>query len=274
MIISNLTGGLGGQMFQYAAGRALSLKLKTSLKLHFTNALFNTQRHYELNIFNIPDNFATNTDLDKIKVLRNRIINRLAYLAEQRFNLKLQKNVFTEKMNNIFDPIFFDIPNNFYIQGYFSNENYFKKIKTIVRNDFTFKNKLDQTNLKWVNFFKHTESVSIHIRRGDYLTNKTGPRFVGLNYYLNAIKTIEKKLKNPVFFVFSDDLVWPKQNLKFQNNAYFITNNQGKDSYKDMQLMSLCKHNVIANSAFSWWGSWLNNYKNKITIYPLNWRKK
>jgi len=115
---------------------------------------------------------------------------------------------------------------------------------------------------------KNLKSVSIHIRRGDYITNKTGPKFIGLDYYIKAIRTIENKVKNPTYFIFSDDIVWGKQYLKLKNISYFVDNNHGKDSYKDMQLMSLCKHNIVANSTFSWWGSWLNTNKNKVIIKP------
>ena len=268
MIITNLTGGLGGQMFQYAAGRALSLKLKTPLKLHFTNALFNTQRQYGLDVFNIQAHLAADPDLKKIGVFRNSVINRLTYLIEQRFNVKLQKNVFTEKINIGFDPVFFEIRDNFYVQGYFANEKYFKNTETIIRKDFTFKNQLDTKNQKWANMIKNLKSVSIHIRRGDYITNKTEPKFIGLDYYIKAIRTIENKVKNPTYFIFSDDIVWGKQYLKLKNISYFVDNNHGKDSYKDMQLMSLCKHNIVANSTFSWWGSWLNTNKNKVIIKP------
>lgn len=268
MIIINLTGGLGNQMFQYAAGRALSLKLKRSLKLHFTNALFNTQRKYELDVFNIQANQVTDANLKKIGAFKNTILNRLVYLIEQRFNVKLQKNVFTEKLGNGFDTGFSNIVDNSYIQGYFANEKYFTDIEATLRKDLTFKNKLDNKNLHWAEIIRHVESVSLHVRRSDYITNKTGPKFIGLNYYIDAIKKIEEKIKNPVFFVFSDDLSWTKQNLEFKHKAYFIDNNQGNDSYKDMLLMSVCKHNIIANSSFSWWGGWLNTNRNKIIIKP------
>ncbi|PIX71350.1 alpha-1,2-fucosyltransferase, partial [Candidatus Roizmanbacteria bacterium CG_4_10_14_3_um_filter_33_21] len=267
MIIANLTGGLGGQMFQYAAGRALSLKLKTPLKLHFTNALFNTQRQYGLDIFNIKANLATDAEIAKLGVIKNQVINRFLYLA-QLMNIRLLKNVYTEKLNDEYDPDFFNIPDNFCIQGYFANEKYFKNIETTIRKDFTFKNKLDEKNQKFKDLITKYESVSIHVRRGDYITNKTGPRFIGLDYYIKAIKTISNKIKNPIYFIFSDDIDWVKQNLKLKNKSYFVNNNHGKNSYKDMQLMSLCKHNIIANSTFSWWGSWLNSNKNKIMIKP------
>jgi hypothetical protein len=94
-------------------------------------------------------------------------------------------------------------------------------------------------------------------------------QFIGLRYYIDAIRKIKKDIRDPLFFVFSDDIIWCKENLsQFLDKSYFIDHNKGKDSYKDLLLMSACKHNISANSTFSWWGAWLNKNKNKICIKP------
>lgn len=270
MIIINLTGGLGNQMFQYAFGKAIAIKHKTDLKLHFTNALFNIQRSYELNVFNISASMATEKDLQKFGVIQNRVVNRLLYLFDERYGIQFNKHIVTQRYPYIFNSKYLVIKNNSYIQGYWADERYFKGVENILRKEFTPRKKLDEKNQNILKQIQNTVSVSIHVRRGDYITNKINiPKFIGLNYYINSINKIKNKVSKPVFFVFSDDIPWCKQNLNsLMNNVYYIDHNKGKDSYKDLLLMSACKHNIIANSSFSWWGGWLNINDNKIVIKP------
>ena len=259
MIIINLTGGLGNQMFQYAFGRAVAKKHNTNLKLHFTNALFNIQRSYELDIFNISATITTKEDLQKFGITQNRVLNRLFYLFDERYGIQFNKHIVTQKYPYIFNSSYLTIKDNSYIQGYWADERYFKSIENIIRKEFTLKKKLDEKNQKILKLINNSMSVSIHVRRGDYITNKTNiPKFIGLDYYVNSIKKIKKQISNPVFFVFSDDIPWCKTNLaSLANNIHYIDHNKGKNSYKDLVLMSNCKHNIIANSTFSWWGGWL-----------------
>lgn len=270
MIISNLTGGLGNQMFQYAFGRHLAIKNGTDLKLHFTNALFNTQYSYGLDIFNIKAQIASNSDLKKISVFKNRIINRILYLFDERLKIQFNKIIITDRPPYFFNSSALKFKGNAYFQGYWSNEKYFKDIEDTIRKDFTFKKKLNKKNQEIANIIKKTNSVSLHVRRGDYVNNIYNPYalVLGMKYYENSIRIIDHKVKLPVYFIFSNDIKWCKQNFKFKNKIYFINNNKGDSSYRDMQLMSLCKHNIIANSTFSWWGAWLNQNKNKIVIKP------
>lgn len=270
MIIVNLTGGLGNQMFQYSFGRAIAEKRKTALKVHFTNALFNSQRSYDLEVFNISGTRATIEDLLKLRVAQNRIINRALYLFDERYHFQINKNIATQRYPYDFKESYRNIKDNSYIQGYWADERYFSEIRSIIRKEFTPKKKLDEKNNKLLKQIQALSSVSVHVRRGDYLTNKNNiPKFVGLDYYVNAFKRIKKSVHDPVFFVFSDDIDWCKSNLKqISKNSLFIDHNKGRDAYKDMLLMSSCEHNIIANSTFSWWGAWMNKNKNKICIRP------
>lgn len=271
MIISSLTGGLGNQMFQYAFGRYLSIKNNTELKLHFTNALFNTQYTYGLDVFNIKAEIATDKDLKKINVFKNRAINRLLYLFDERFGLRYNKHIVTQKYPHVFDPIHLVVRDNSYIQGFWQDDRYFKGVDYILRKEFTPKNKLDIKNQEILEHIKETQSISIHVRRGDYITNKTNAKVycsLGLEYYTTSIKKIKKIISNPIFFVFSDDIPWCKESLThLVDDIHYIDNNR-REAYKDLLLMSACKHNIIANSTFSWWGGWLNRNSNKIVISP------
>ena len=270
MIIVNLTGGLGNQMFQYAFGKTIATKNNTSLKTYFTTALFNTQREYELDVFNISASLATKKDLQKLGVIQNRVINRALYLLDERYGIQLNRHIVTQRYPYDYNPEYLSIEDDSYIQGYFSDERYFKVIENIIRKEFIPKKELDERNKKILKKIKASQSVSIHVRRTDYITNKRNiPQFIGLDYYIDSIKKINSKVSNPVFFVFSDDISWCKENLTdLLNNVHFVNHNKGKNAYKDILLMSECKHNIIANSTFSWWGGWLNKNKNKICIKP------
>ena len=158
-----------------------------------------------------------------------------------------------------------------YFSGYWQNEKYFKDIENDVRNAFKFP-ELDKKNLELSMLIRNTQSVSVHIRRGDYLLSQNSALANVCTdlYYKNSFSYVIKTIKNPHFFVFSNDIEWCRKNLKM-HNVTFVDWNNGEDSYKDMQLMSLCKHNIIANSSFSWWGAWLNEYNKKIVCVPNTW---
>lgn len=269
MIIANLTGGLGNQMFQYAFGRAIAEKNKTNLKLHFTNALLNTQREYELDLFNISGTVATKKDLESIRIIENTVFNRVFYLLDERFGIQLNNDIVTERFPYTFNTRYMEIPNNKYLQGYWSHPAYFESVQTILQKEFTPRKTLDPENQKIIEHIKKSNAVSLHVRRGDYITNKTGPRFVGIEYYKKTIEDLNNQVNNPTYFVFSDDITWCKENLSsLLPKVVFIDHNTGRNSYKDLILMSNCQHNITANSTFSWWGAWLNPNKNKIIISP------
>lgn len=270
MIMVNLTGGLGNQMFQYAFGREIATRNDTNFKLHFTNALFNTQRAYELDVFNVSATLATTEDLIKLNIVRNRVFNRFLYLFDERYRIQFNKHIVTQRYPYKFDSAYLSIKNDSYIQGYWADERYFKGIENVLRKEFTPKKNLDERNKKILRQIQTSTSVSLHVRRTDYVTNKANIlQFIGVDYYKNSIKKIEALVHDPVYFVFSDDIPWCRENLKqIANKAQFIDHNKGREAYKDMLLMSKCKHNIIANSTFSWWAGWLNQNKNKIFIEP------
>ena len=272
MIITKLIGGLGNQMFQYAAGRRAAYVNNTSLKLDifgYEKQVGITPRKYALNIFNIQENLASESEISKLK--KNN--NLLQKILKKIYPVFINKSYIKEKSHN-FNSEILKISDNSYLEDYWASEKYFKDIENIIRKEFTFKNKPDELNKAVIDKMTHCDSVSVHIRRGDYVNDKKTNQFHGicdLKYYYRSIDYFTNKINSPQFFVFSDDIKWAKQNLHLKFPCVYIDHNTGKKDYEDMRLMSECKHNIIANSSFSWWGAWLNQNPNKIVIAPKKW---
>lgn len=159
----------------------------------------------------------------------------------------------------------------FYI-GYWQSELYFKEEESKIRQVYSFPELKDLKNKKVLSMIEKKESVSIHIRRGDYLNVPELNGLAPIEYYKRAITYIRERVENPIFLIFSNDIEWCKQNFNFlENQVIYVDWNIKENSYKDMQLMSLCQHNIIPNSSFSWWGAWLNKNPKKIVIGPEKW---
>ena len=265
MIIVQLKGGLGNQLFQYAAGRQLSEKHNVQLKfdLSFLNAEFknqtHTKRYFELNNFNINAEIASEKEIQAIRKQRWKNIFTPIWLKERESDLYNQ---------------FCKAGKNCYLDCYFQSEKYFINISKQIRKELIFRESL--TEADWIeikNRINDSNSVSLHFRRGDYIENPIINEFHGvcsIDYYHKAIKTIAEKVENPYFFIFSDDIQWVIQNFKIDFPTVFIEK-KDENMHSDFQLMSLCKHNIIANSSYSWWAAWLNNNENKIVIAPEKW---
>lgn len=275
----SIYGGLGNQMFQYT----LYLFLKYNgikSKVCFSN--FFIQNHH--NGFDLARAF-------KIQLsIKNRIIfyllehiNPLIKNKYVSFFLgktvpKIQRyklSIYHEKEEFVMDKNILNIKSSFII-GTWQSYLYVNSIRDIVLKEFTFIQPNDKNNRAIINLIKNTNSVSIHIRRGDYLNNRwssTHHVIKKTDYYFTAIQYITSHIDTPSFFIFSDDIPWTKEALNGLPNATYISHNTKKNNYIDMYLMSICKHNIIANSTFSWWGAWLNRNSDKIVISPNIWIK-
>ncbi len=276
MIKILLTGGLGNQMFQYALGRALSLKNHTDLVLNTSYVdsklpikSISTPMRYELDIFDIKATVERNI----IRTSRLYPFAKTEYLLRHQYNQA--KFQYVAETAHHFQPTFLEVEDNSYLKGNFQSELYFKAYENIIRSDFTFKNPLTGLNKELAAQINTSNAVALHIRRGDYIALKQNvQKFaqIPLSFYHQAIHTISDKIENPVFYVFSDDINWVKTHLKVDFPLVFVSNNHtAKSSYIDMQLMSMCQHQIICNSTFSWWAAWLNNNPHKIVIAPKNW---
>ena len=262
MITVKLLGGLGNQMFQYALGRQLSIKNNDSLMLDLTDLLKRdginyTPREYELDVFNID--------------CAGKILPGEFKSFKERFTFKY----LTKKVNengHRFSPKVLALKGNLDLNGFWQNEKYFKSIEDVIRRDFTLKAGVLPVGDPAIKKISAANSVSVHFRLGDYLSNPNARNFHGVldvDYYKAAIVKINELVGSPYFFIFSDNVDWVKENFVFEQGHTFIS--QEGNAAVDMQLMSACKHHIIANSSFSWWGAWLDPKPDKIVIAPKQW---
>jgi hypothetical protein len=266
MIIVRLQGGLGNQMFQYAAGRFLALRNFSALK--FDLSCFENDspgRQLMLESFNIAIHQATGAE---IQCFKKTGINKWIF---ERMHGKC--NTLIDKTSPSFHPEYFALKGNVYLDGYFQSEEYFRQIKEEILSDFTYAKEHPDTVNKLAETIKSVNSVSIHIRRGDYISDPVTNEFHGictLEYYQRAISVIKQHVDDPQYFIFSDDIEWVNANFN-QGSNYKIISGITNTETEDLFLMSSCRHNIIANSSFSWWGAWLNKNPNKIVVAPANW---
>lgn len=233
MIIVRLKGGLGNQMFQYAAGKTLALKNNTELRLDISYFDFKlpgiTRRTYNLDVFNIS-----------AKIIKTSFLSFV--------------------LRNIFDR-----------SGYFQSPKYFEGYEEIIRKDFTLRESLAGKSAELLNEIKNCASVGVHVRRGDYVGNKTHP-VLGIAYYKRGIEYISSEHQIDKIYIFSDDIEWCEKNIQFGYPVIFVgEEHAGKYGENHLILLSACKNLIIANSTYSWWSAWLSENQSKIVVAPQKW---
>lgn len=271
MIIVRLIGGLGNQMFQYALGRHLAIKNNCTLKLDISGFKKYPLRSYELDYFNIKGEIATFKDLKKVS-FPSHLWPKLLIQLGRRIGLGSKKIFYVKEERIDFIPEILSLKDCIYLAGYWQSYKYFSDISDIIKKDFSQKYKPEMPINHLLNVIENCESVSLHIRRGDYVSNKKTNEihgFLGLEYYRKAIEIIQNNISDPHFFVFSDDIVWAKMNINCNERITFMDGNLS--NHEDFRMMKTCKHHIIANSSFSWWAAWLSCKKNSIVIAPKNW---
>lgn len=271
MITARISSGLGNQMFQYAAAFALSRRLGTELQMDTFLMYRNcgcTPRNFELDAFCIQ----FQKRLRHRHFLSNKFLRNMANFTYKIFYKK--KWYLEEHFYYLYDSRIENAGKNCYLAGFFQSEKYFANCKDDVRKEFQFKKNLCGQNEKLMEKLQEQNTVALHIRRGDYVKERNIK--LGLVctpfYYENAIEYIQKHIPNLVFLIFSEDLEWVRANIKIPQPCHFIDWNLALPPSIDMQLMSLCKHQIISNSSYSWWASWLNNNPSKIIVAPDKWR--
>jgi hypothetical protein len=231
MIVTKLQGGLGNQLFQWAATKYLSIK-------------YNTDYKFELSYFQL---MGWELELKKFKKI----------IIEE-YNTPISLKIVTDDFN------FKNIEDNSFLNGYWQSEKYFNEIDNLIRQDLKIEDNLKNYIINKYPILNQN-TISLHVRRGDYIRLNNYHPIQNLDYYKKAYDIINDNSIN--ILVFSDDINWCKENIKLDNILYI----EGETNIVDMYIMSLCTHNIIANSSFSWWGAWLNSNENKKVIAPINW---
>lgn len=275
MIYIKLYGGLGNQMFQYAFAYALSLKWGGSLYLETSSFKENcekrdsfTPRTFELEVFDLQGKEISREYLEKYYNRKNsRFWSRLPWFKPTTL---VKENEFG------YYPDFFSIKPPLLLDGYFQCENYFLDYSSQIKKIFAFP--ITLLNFKQLSIFKslsaNPNAVSIHVRRGDYVTDSSIKSFHGIcgtDYYRNAIEKIKSVLPDAEYYLFTDSLELVKEEFREFANIKYIVSESNQPSWIDMMLMSTCKHHIIANSSYSWWGAWLGVNPNKTVIAPEKW---
>jgi len=274
LIISHIIGGLGNQMFQHALGRAQSTARNVPLRLDLRDfSGYALHNGYELNrVFGISTPQASAAELGKVLGLRAH--NRIRRLLMRRWLAGLRGRHLAIESQIAYWPDIAAIPDECYLLGNWHSEKYFQAVESQVRSDFAFPVPLVGLNAELEQQIAGCTAISVHVRRGDFAADPATLAVHGLcslDYYRKAIAHIASRVSNPQFFMFSNDMAWVRDNLHIDHPCHYIDHNTGLDSHIDMLLMSRCRHHIIANSSFSWWGAWLNPSREKIVVAPERW---
>ncbi len=265
MIIIRLIGGLGNQMFQYAAARCLADRLEQPLLLDIR--AFDTYKLHNFGLakLQIRARVATEQELVRYAHWKFKLLTRLPMLADKK------KWYFQPDFG--FDQQWYALESELYLSGYFQSEKFFKDSRSCLVKDFLPLKNMTEGNQRLLAQIEASQSVCLHVRRGDYITDKKTLSIHGVCsqlYYQKAIDYFKQRLRLPTFFIFSNDITWVRENLNLGKDIVVVEGNQAHPEY-DLVLMSRCKHHIIANSSFSWWGAWLSEHPEQAVVWPCPW---
>ncbi len=272
VIITRLKGGLGNQLFQYAAGLRLAFMRNTQLKLDVSkldDPTIHTPRTYELGALAVTARLASAGEIEAAAASRDGLRARLS----ARWSRGRSGSAAVERGFK-FDPQVLRLPDGVLLHGYWQSERYFEEISDLVRREFAFREPPIGLNAELFGEIAACNSISLHVRRGDYMTNPDAHAMHGvcpLDYYRRAVEYIGSKVSDPVVYLFSDEPEWVRENLQLSGPMRLVHHNGLSAGAEDLRLMSRCSHHIIANSTFSWWGAWLNPSPEKIVIAPKRW---
>lgn len=265
-IYVRLIGGLGNQLFQYASARAASLRQGVPLVLDARHYKAGDQFAYGLDHFAIEARIGSE---DELPPARNRPIPYFLWRT-----LKLKPRFLREASLGFNEAIHNAAP-GVYLHGYLQTERYFADAAPQIRRELSIVTPPSEENRRWLDHIAAVPSVSLHVRRGDYVSDSKAGRSHGtctLDYYSNAVRLVAAEMaEEPVFFVFSDDPDWARENIRLGFETHVAGHNDFTRNYEDLRLMSACRHHIIANSSFSWWGAWLDPSPDKIVVAPERW---
>lgn len=270
MIVFFGQGGLGNQLFQYATARRIAEKTGQDLVLDahwFENPRRGeTPRKLELEKYALPLRVATYSEQQRWRFLRGRIGGKLSFLS----GLALLK-----EQGSAVDRRLFSTRGKCYLLGYWQSEKYFSDIRDVLIKELRPVLPPSPDDEAVMVKMSCSNSISLHVRRGDYVSSKSAASYHGvcsLAYYNKAVLHMKDQLGSDIrFFVFSDDPNWVKENLKLDADVVYVSHNSPSDAFQDIRLMSACKHHILANSSFSWWGAWLGEWRDGLVIAPSQW---
>ncbi len=263
--IVRIMGGLGNQLFQYAMARYWDIQYGADILLDVDVDSFETKREYSLEKLNVITYGLVPEHVKRaFRIARNnnhRTVFKVGINKILHYGFEKENFVFQD--NNRFN----------YLDGYWQNTEYFKTIRKELLDEIMYMGKMNNEQKMMIKRISAANSVSVHIRRGDFCSEQNSKIYViqEASYYLKAVNYLKTIISNPVFFVFSDDIEWCKDNIRFDENVFYIDKRLNKLDVEDFEMMRLCKNHIIANSTFSWWASWLAQYENKIVVSPKQW---
>jgi hypothetical protein len=275
MVVVQLTGGLGNQMFQYAAAKSLAIRKKTSLILDISS-FYRT----EIPDLEVVRDFALQKFLgvteESININNLALNDQFSFLEDKKIDKLLprfKRSTFREKFFH-FDSTFFKTKNSVYLVGIWQSPKYFETVQNEILKSFKFRNEIINRVEAKANEMRNSNSLSIHVRRGDYLRKPIILDWHGVmskEYYLNAFNLIKTKTKIDKVYYFSDEPDWVASELIPHIPGEIVSVEVSKSQYEDFYLLQSCQHQILANSSFSWWAAYLNSNPNKIVIAPKRW---
>lgn len=281
MIVTRIWGGLGNQLFQYAFGYAIAKDNGEELRLDttFYGKQHNSrQTERTLDMFKLPIN--NKKEINPVEISRlitflqkpsvNYLIRRLLPKA-----IRIGKLTYVKEDKLQYLPEVTNVNNKYvYYDGYWHSDRYFAKYREEIIEQFVYSNKsIEDEYSSFITDAPDGETVAVHIRRGDYIT-QNNPNAMGIEYYRAAIEKAKTIIKKPIFCFFSDDPEWVKNNFSNIPQLIIANYHRSLNDIEEFQLMAKCKHQIISNSSYSWWAAWLNNNNNKIVIVPKVWHGK
>lgn len=264
-VVVRLDGGLGNQMFQYAAGLDLAKRLGTTLYLDPRQYETYTLHGFALSDWNISATIAPSQILNQVRPLRIRLGQKMPFL--------LGRSRFFKESSLAFDPAWHGIQHGKWLLGYFQSEQYFSAARARLLQEFTLRKPLGTHAEQCSNAIQNSNAVAVHVRRGDYISNPVTLQIHGVcspAYYQQAIQSITQRVEQARFFVFSNDPQWAQANIAWPVGTCFVNSGESSPAV-DLALMAMCQHHIIANSSYSWWGAWLSLFDQGIKIAPQPW---
>lgn len=270
IIIAGLMGGLGNQLFEYAAGRALAHARGARLLLDISS--YDTDhlgRQYRLDRFHVRAEQATTADVQRVTRQGQRDLVSRVWRRIERGLPSYWRSVFVDREEGS-DSELFRIRRSVVLRGYWQSERYFQSIGPLLRQELTLRAPPEGPNAELAQEITDRDAVSLHLRRGDYVANNSHV-VLSSAYYHAAVARIGRETLDAHYYVFSDDIPWCRQHLDLALPMTFVDHNGPEADYEDLRLMSQCKHHIIANSSFSWWGAWLGQRPGQVVVAPQEW---